>query len=192
MKPILTLLALLALLGGCLLAPVSAMAYWDYNTQLALMDDDLPEIYGTLNQKMATRTGPSTGYPEPGTFLAKGDQVRIISVAFDKNDVPWVQVEIVYGNKRMRVYTGLKRFDGVDVNDIPHEFNYGFDLQLVEDVTPRYGPGTQYAVYSFTLKAGSTVIYIDDENGYSMCDFYDESAKTWNRVFIPADKLTQL
>ena len=53
------LLALAALLA-LLLLPASAGAYWDYTMQLALMDDELPEILGTLNQKMATRTGPAT------------------------------------------------------------------------------------------------------------------------------------
>ena len=39
------------------------------------------DTYGTLNQKMATRTGPSTKYDEPGTFFNgkwQGQRVRVI------------------------------------------------------------------------------------------------------------------
>ena len=139
----------LSLLALCvLLVPGTALAYWDVDSQLALADEDMPLIYGTLNQRMATRTGPSTDYPEPGTFLSKGKQVRIISVAFDANEVPWVQVELTYGKKHIRAYTGLKRFDQVDVNDIPREFNYDFEAILNQDVTPLYGPGTEYSALS--------------------------------------------
>lgn len=183
------LLALAALLA-LLLLPASAGAYWDYTMQLALMDDELPEILGTLNQKMATRTGPATEYPEPGTFLAKGDRVRIISVAFDENDVPWVQVDLTAGKKHMRVYTGFKRIDGVELSDVPREFDYGIEHQLTRDFTPLYGPGTNYSAYSYKLKAGRTVLVQDFENGYAMCDYYSKSDGTWNRVWIPDSLLT--
>lgn len=181
----------LSLLVLCvLLVPGTALAYWDVDSQLALADEDMPLIYGTLNQRMATRTGPSTDYPEPGTFLSKGKQVRIISVAFDANEVPWVQVELTYGKKHIRAYTGLKRFDQVDVNDIPREFNYDFEAILNQDVTPLYGPGTEYSAYSFTLEAGSSVSVIDYENGYAMCDFYAQDDEEWNRVWIPDSLIT--
>ena len=180
---------MLSLAAVCLLAPASALAYWDYNSQLALMDDDLPELYGTLNQKMATRTGPGTEFTEPGTFMAKGDRVRIISVSIDENDVPWVQVDLTYGRKHIRAYTGLKRFDGVKLNDIPREFNYGIERELTQDVTPLYGPGSNYSAYSFTLKAGRSVTLIDDENGYAMCEFYAKSEQQWYRVWIPQGAL---
>ena len=178
------IIALLALLALTLL-PAAAGAYWDYDMQLALMDDELPTIVGTLNQRMATRTGPATEYPEPGTFLAKGDRVRIISVAFDENNVPWVQVDLTAGKKHMRVYTGFKRIDGVQLNEIPREFNYGIERKLTSSYTPLAGPGTNYSAYSYKLKAGRTVIVQDFENGYAMCDYYSKSDGKWNRVWIP-------
>lgn len=189
MKHIGMLIALLAL-AGVLLVPASALSYWDYGMQLALMDDELPVINAALNQRMATRTGPSTQYPEPGTFLAAGDRVRIISVAFDVNDVPWVQVDLTYGNKHIRAYTGLKRFDGVDVDDIPREFNYGLEAKLNEKVTPLCGPGENYSAYSYTLKAGRTVTIVDYENGYAMCDYQSSGDGKWNRVWIRESQLT--
>ena len=181
--------ALLVLLALALL-PAAAGAYWDYDMQLALMDDELPEIYGTLNQRMATRTGPATEYPEPGTFGAKGDRVRIISVTFDQNDVPWVQVDLRAGSKHMRVYTGFKRISGVSLNSIPREFNYGIEQTLTQDYEPMYGPGTNYSAYAYTLRKGRTVIVQDYENGYAMCDFYSKSDGRWNRVWIPDRLLT--
>lgn len=181
--------ALLVLLALALL-PAAAGAYWDYDMQLALMDDELPEIYGTLNQRMATRTGPATEYPEPGTFGAKGDRVRIISVTFDQNDVPWVQVDLRAGSKHMRVYTGFKRISGVSLNSIPREFNYGIEQTLTQDYEPMYGPGTNYSAYAYTLRKGRTVTVQDYENGYAMCDFYSKSDGRWNRVWIPDRLLT--
>lgn len=189
MKRMLLTLLLLSLAGACLLTPVTASAYWDVSQQLALTDDELPTLYGTLKQRMATRTGPATDYPEPGTFLSKGDKVRIISLAFDENDVPWVQVDLTYGKKHIRAYTGLKRFADVDADDIPRELNDQIEVKLKEKVTPRYGPGTNYTAYSFTLKAGYTVSVIDFENGYAMCDFYSKSDGEWNRVWIPESSL---
>ena len=180
-RRIMTLLVLLALA----LLPASAWAYWDYDMQLALSDDELPVIYGTLNQKMATRTGPATEYPEPGTFFAKGDRVRIISVAFDENNVPWVQVDLNSGRKHMRVYTGFKRIADVDLNSIPREFNYGITMRLTQDYRPMAGPGTNYSAYSYTMRAGRSVIVQDYENGYAMCDYYSKSDDRWNRVWIP-------
>ena len=177
------ILALLVLLALAL--PAAAGAYWDYNMQLALMDDELPVIYGTLNQRMATRTGPATEYPEPGTFFAKGDRVRIISVAFDENDIPWVQVDLTAGKKHMRVYTGFKRIADVSLNSIPRELNYGIEQRLTQDFMPLTGPGLGYSAYSYTLRAGRTVIVQDFENGYAMCDFYSKSDDRWNRVWIP-------
>lgn len=189
MKRMLFTLVLLSLAGACLLTPITASAYWDYSMQLALMDDELPTIYGTLKQRMATRTGPATEYPEPGTFLSEGDKVQIISVAFDENNVPWVQVDLTYGKKHIRAYTGLKRFSDVDVNKIPREFNYQNDATLKETVTPLCGPGTNYSSYSFSMKAGRTVSIIDFENNYAMCDFYSKSDGKWNRVWIPISSL---
>lgn len=180
--------ALLALLAMVAL-PAAACAYWDYNSQLALMDSDLPTIIGTLSQKMATRTGPATEYPEPGTFGAKGDSVRIISVTFDENNVPWVQVDLNAGRKHMRVYTGFKRIADVSLNSIPREFNYGLEQTLTEDYEPMCGPGTNYSAYSYTLRKGRTVIVQDYENGYAMCDFYSKSDGRWNRVWIPEELL---
>ena len=176
--------ALLVLLALALL-PAAACAYWDYDMQLALMDDELPVIYGTLNQRMATRTGPATEYPEPGTFFAKGDRVRIISVAFDENNIPWVQVDLTAGRKHMRVYTGFKRIADVKLNSIPREFNYGIEQRLTQDYEPMCGPGTNYSAYGYTLRKGRTVIVQDYENGYAMCDFYSKSDDRWNRVWIP-------
>lgn len=186
MKRLILWLTLLTLCAVLTAAP--ALAYWDYQMRLALMDDELPMIYGTLNQRMATRTGPSTEYPEPGTFLSKGEEVRIISISFDVNSVPWVQVDLPYGGQYIRAYTGLKRFDGVDSDDIPREFYYNIEAKLNQDYKPLYGPGLMYASYDYTLKAGSSVVIVDFENGYTMCEFLSGDDQR-NRVWIADDAL---
>ena len=175
----LTLLLALALLPAC------ASAYWDAATNSGYAYYEMPVLYGTLNRPMATRTGPSTDYTEPGTFFAKGDRVRIISVAFDENGLPWVQVDMTAGRKHMRVYTGFKRIADVELDSIPREFSYGIECRLTQDYEPMCGPGTNYSAYSYTLRKGRTVIVQDYENGYAMCDFYSKSDDRWNRVWIP-------
>lgn len=183
-------IVLCVFVGALCLVPAAAGAYREPEGELALADEALPTIYGTLNQRLAARTGPATDYAEPGTFLSKGGQVRIIALTYDANEVPWVQVDLTAGRRHMRVYTGLKRFDGVDAGAIPREFNYGDEATLKQDVTPRYGPGVNYTAYDFTLDKGSVVTVSDYENGYAICDFYGEDEDVWNRVWIPSDMLT--
>ena len=42
-------------------------------------------IQCTLNNQLATRTGPSTRYDEPGTFLSAGKYVTALSKVYDQN-----------------------------------------------------------------------------------------------------------
>ena len=43
-------------------------------------------VTGTLNQRLSTRTGPSTKYDEPGSFLRAGDRVTVLSKAWDDDN----------------------------------------------------------------------------------------------------------
>lgn len=160
---------LILLLVTAILIPCSALAYiTPYGTRT-----DAPyTMYATLNQRMATRTGPGTKYSEPGTFFSKGDMVKLISLTTDSNGTKWVQAEIEADGQPMRVYTGLKRFTGVDVNALCREERMNVVAMLDSDITPTYGPGWYYAEYDFTLRKGSEVLVLDAENGYDMCEFY--------------------
>ena len=127
-------------------------------------------IFAVLNQKIATRTGPSTKYTEPGTFLKAGDTVQVISLAYDNNDVPWVLVDFTaYGGHR-RAYTGLKRLD-ISADQIPEEQPLNLHAVLRQDVIPRHGPGRDYMKHKdVTLYAGESATVIMRENGWVMLE----------------------
>lgn len=175
-------LAMLFLLIALLL-PCAASAYINPSTGMSTTAP-VP-VTGTLNQRMATRTGPGTQYTEPGTFFSKGDSFRIISISYDINQVPWVQVEINVSGRLMRVYTGLKRFDGVSASRLYREQYLGYPATLSGNYTPFYGPGLQYALHDFTLRGGSEVIVVDRENGYAMCEFYLSGKDKLYRAWFP-------
>ena len=129
------------------------------------------DTYGTLNQKMATRTGPSTKYDEPGTFFSgkwKGQRVRVISKV--NTGVWWLQVEFTYNGQLMRAYTGLKRVDGVDMNSVPTESVLS-TCRLSSPVKGYYGPGTQYKMMSYSVPANTTCDVIMVENNYVLVEF---------------------
>lgn len=161
---------LILLLAAMLLLSSSALAYYDPNTGARV--DSPYTMYARLNQRMATRTGPGTQYTEPGTFFSAGDMVKLISYTTDASGVKWVQAEIDVRGSLMRVYTGLKRFDGVNLNQLCRERRLNVVAFLDTDITPTYGPGWQYANCDFTLRRGSEVLVLDSENGYDICEFY--------------------
>ena len=133
-------------------------------------EEDNSKLYAVLNQKIATRTGPSTQYTEPGTFLTKGDTVEVISLAYDKNGVPWVQVDFTaYGGHR-RAYTGLKRLE-IGAEYIPEEDPLNYRASIRKEVTPRHGPGKSYMKHKdVVLYAGESATVISRENGWMMLE----------------------
>lgn len=146
--------------------------------------DATQPLTGVLLQKIATRSGPSTKYTEPGTFLAKGDTVEVISLAYDNNDVPWVQVDFTaYGGHR-RAYTGLKRID-LEAWQIPLEQPLNDGGYVRETVTPRTGPGNDYMTCKgVTLVSGDSVLVMAVENGWLQIEFFVESGQTM-RAWVP-------
>ena len=145
------------------------------------------DTYGTLNQKMATRTGPSTKYDEPGTFFNgkwQGQRVRVISKV--NTGVWWLQVEFSYNGQLMRAYTGLKRVNGVDLNSVPTESVIG-TCRLSSSATGYYGPGTQYRKMSYSVPANTTCDVIMTENNWLLVEFpYYKKNYQKSRAWIPA------
>ena len=138
--------------------------------------------YYWTNQRLSTRTGPGTNYDGKGltTEYPKyaNTRVPVFSAAWDnRNGIWWLQVEVGdNANNRRRVYTGLKRFDGVDVNDLLQEEVLYHNVTLTRSVYPWYGPGPSYQqmgekVYSgtcgdITFIEGNFVQFEYYENGY--------------------------
>ena len=82
-------------------------------------------VSAPLTMRLSTRTGPSTGYTEPGTFFSnwQGVMVKVLSRAYG-NGVWWVQVEFSNGGRLYRAYTGAKRVD-LNVICLPEETALG-------------------------------------------------------------------
>ncbi len=146
-------------------------------------------VWGRLNQRLATRTGPSTAYDEPGTYFIKNWQdqtLLVISKAY--TGVWWVQVEISTNQGKMRVYTGIKRIDGVDLNDLPEETVLGV-CHTDRDLIGYYGPGTYYKAMSYSVPSYTNLDVIMQENGYLLVDFpYPYRGHQRSRAWIRADQ----
>ena len=143
----------------------------------------------TTNQKLATRTGPSTRYDEPGTFLYAGANVTAVCKAWDSyNEIWWVQVDFTDGSSRYRVYTGLKRLN-VNIQSLTEERNLGSDT-VSETANARYGPGTSYASCSLNVPSGTRVTVWGRENGYSLVEYSDSRiSNPLRRCWIPSSCL---
>ena len=150
------------------------------------------EEWALATTRLATRTGPTTEYTEPGTFYLEGSYVKIVSIAYDENGVPWVQCEISEGYGLMRVYTGLKRFDAatVDLTNVRNESSYRpYSARLSASYELRYGPGNEYAVMSgYKLSSGKSVTVLTTEGSWAQVQF-TTSKGLLCRGWIPVNNL---
>lgn len=141
----------------------------------------------TLLMRLATRSGPSTQYDELGSYFKAGHSIRVLSLCYDNGGVPWVQVEFTYKNRLRRAYTGLKRVD-VDEARLPREELLAY-ATADRQVTPRFGPGTQYEARNLTVYAGQYGSIYAYENGWAQFEYYDDFAQLYRRVWISVDDL---
>lgn len=146
-------------------------------------------VYGLATTKLATRTGPGTEFTEPGTFRLEDEYIKLISIAYDVNNVPWVQCDIKYGGKRMRVYTGLKRFDTTtfDVYELEEEGVYGKGKHHGKRKL-KYGPGNNYADQIYTITNGRRVTIISEENDWYQVEYTTDDGPRI-RGWVPASKV---
>ena len=147
------------------------------------------DVTGTLNKRLSTRTGPSTKYDEPGTFLRAGDRVTVLSKAWDDvNEIWWLQVEFRSGGEKYRAYTGLKRFSDVNINSIPEEYPLG-SCTIGYEMEGYYGPSYDYKAIARKLPAGvSCTVYGYAYGGASdfiQVEFYDQGLKQMRRAWVP-------
>ncbi len=143
---------------------------------------DYDGISASLNQNMATRTGPNTKYTEPGTFPRSTD----IEVFYktEGNGVMWGMVEFKKDGEWYRLYTGMKRIDAARVPEDEEDYQM---MTLTSAVTPRYGPGQEYAPQPDKMPSGGSVKVFFQENGYVMVDY--EGKKQTIRGWVSADCL---
>jgi len=145
-------------------------------------------VSGITNQKLATRTGPSTTYDEPGTFLTSGARVKVLSKAYDGNNgIWWVQVDLTEKGVHIRAYTGVKRFSSLNLSAVPEERVIG-SCYVPSAAIGYYGPSSSYKRISRQIPSGvSCDIYgyaYSDEGDYIQIEFYDSSLGRLRRAWV--------
>lgn len=166
------LLALL--LTAALLLPICALA----------------DTYGVLNTEIATRTGPSTKYSEPGTFLEAGDVITVRSKVWDdRNEIWWVQVEFWDNGRRLRAYTGAWRMS-VDLNQVRTEapLRYCTVQREAYAYTAPYSDGYS-GRWTDTVPAGTQATLYEIEDGYGLIECWSTRRQIMWRVWVSMDDL---
>lgn len=167
------------LLLFCLLPPLAANA----------------DVWATLNQPIATRTGPGTKYTEPGGFLSRGDRVIVRSKVWDSvNEIWWVQVEFeapyYYSANRdkIRTYTGAWRMN-VNLSKVPEEYPLR-SCYLVKDADAFAGPWYDgFLAWSDTIYAGTSATLLEVENGFAHIECWNSWAGSMWRGWVKLDTL---
>ena len=146
-------------------------------------DPEFPEfgyapLRASLNQRMATRTGPNTKYTEPGTY-PQSTPIRVFYQT-GGNGVMWGMVEFEYNGELMRLYTGMKR---IDAGKVPRDSEDYRTAAMARAATPLYGPGDGYARQPDTIPSGAEIKVFFQENDYAMVDY--EGKKQVVRGWVP-------
>lgn len=143
----------------------------------------LASVPASLNQQMATRSGPGTKYTEELGTLPKSTPITVIAQV-ETGETVWYQVEYRSNGKLYRAYTGKKRVNTGSA--IPWE-NTAYDEDtLTATVRPYYGPGEHYATRKQV--SGNTPLRVFGVEGeWALCE-YREGNK-WARGYIHVDLL---
>lgn len=154
-------------------------------------------IEATLLQRIATRTGPSNNYDEPGTFFSAGDKVKVISKGWDEeNALWWFQVEFQYGSDWYRAYTPAYRID-LDPDYVPSELTEGDAREVLYDHRVYFGPGEEYKMYKVSMlyEGSRAVIYAyetDPDTGvlWAQIEYHDYAVDEDRRGWVPVEVLS--
>ena len=146
-------------------------------------------VAATLNQKLTTRSGPSTAYDNTGIHLAETwqtDQVTVLSKAFG-DEAWWLLVEFIENGRRYRLYTGAKRVN-VDLDAVPEEIQLGKgEMTAAGDVPGHYGPSQEYEETENDVPWCVEVTVWGAEDGYLLVDFFDEYMQNQRRAWVYAE-----
>lgn len=175
----------------CLLAAI-VMAL-SCASSLAATMPDYAWYYATLNQRISSRTGPGTRY-DTSAFtvnnIGAGATLRILSKAYDSpNSRWWVQTEITYQNRMYRVYTGEQRFNNLNLNSVPTEYQLGECNTGSLVVYDTYaGPGMQYqSMPSIPAYTRCTIWGYEENNSedrdYIQVEYYDSGSGCYRRCW---------
>ena len=151
---------------------------------LSLSVSALASVPGTLNQKMATRSGPGTKYSEELGTLPQDTRIVIINCV-TTNGTPWCLVEFTHNGKLTRCYTGLKRIN--TSYDLPKGSpDYTKDT-VTQNTKAYYGPGTNYNERKGSISKGEEMRVFEVEGSWALVEY--KHGGTWQRGYIPVDCL---
>ena len=147
------------------------------------------DIYVTLKQQIATRSGPGTHYVETGSYFSQGTRVLARSKVWDNtNEIWWVQVEFEYQGDKVRVYTGSWRLN-IDLQYVPEEavLDYG-TLTTYADCF--FGPWySGFHPWPDTLEAGTSVTIYEVEDGFAHIECWNDWRGQLYRCWVPLDTI---
>ena len=134
----------------------------------------------SLNQRMATRSGPGTKYTEELGTLPQSTNILLIE-AVTTSGTPWGLVEFYNNGMKYRAYTGMKRINAygpVAWGTLDYD-----DFILPDFSEVYYGPGYDYAQRQELVPAGTPLRVYGFENGFALCDY--EAGGQWVRGYLP-------
>ncbi len=152
--------------------------------------DGSAHVEAVAIERLATCSGPDTRYRETGIYEVKDEKVRLISRAYDEDDICWVQCEVLVGTNLRRVYTGIKRFDATtfDLDSVPEEASLDDRAKVSVTSKALYGPGDGYGAYAeLTVDEGQNVTIVAIENGYAQVEW--KTSRQSYRAWVPLSAL---
>ena len=127
---------------------------------------NLSGVRATPIRDLAIRTGPGTSYTE---FDMMPQSTRIAAIELEEGDgATWALVEFMFGGKRVRGYTGLKRMNLAGY--VPYARHEHLLRTVVNDVDVLDAPDHQSGVRAY-LRAGSKVDFLGFEGDYCLIEF---------------------
>ena len=153
-------------------------------------------VLAKLLKRVATRSGPSVGYDEPGSFFKAGDYVNVISKAVDPNypGIYWYQLELQDRGQWIRAYTHQSYLE-IDPNSVPTENAVGDTRRVLQDHRVYYGPGTHYKMYTISMLyegARATIydrVFVDGVE-WAQIHYYDGVIEDERRAWVPMEALS--
>ena len=143
------------------------------------------------NQKIATRSGPSTSFDEIRTFnLPVGTPVNVLRIQTTKG-TPWVEIEFLYEGEWVRVWTGKKRIDKASTGGLQGDYEVFGNGVIIKETSGLYGPGYEYRTLYSDVEAGTNVEILYEENGWYLVQYKAPKGKLIMRTWVPQTCVAQ-
>ncbi|MCL2810767.1 MAG: hypothetical protein FWD25_02640 [Clostridia bacterium] len=124
-------------------------------------------VPATLIDRMSTRTGPGAAYTEDLKALPKDTEIVVFQQEMGSG-VPWGLVEFELDDMYYRAYIGMK---SMDADSEPPWAEKPQTAQVIESITPYYGPGSYYTPFKHTLQAGTWVEVFGCDGTFALVDY---------------------